>query len=188
MINSKLLQKASLTNGAKSRSRSIYRGNKSHTASMHIRVDCDMSPETVRRPPEEHSACKPGFKENKTQLMRESLRMVEPSSGKKTQREELGEKQSRTIMLQTRHLQTERALKETTNLLSRKESSGKQEKTSMASIKLSSKGDRQEVAMSEEELRGLLLAMRDLEKENRRLRKELTLFFQQPRSTVARAF
>lgn len=104
--------------------------------------------------------------------MRESLRMVEYNySGKKTQREEIGEKSNKSIiLLQTRHLQTERALKQTTNMITAKESLTKQEKPSIATIKLTaSKGEsktseKQIVAISEEDLKRILLAIRGLQK------------------------
>lgn len=38
MLNSKFLQKINCANFPKSRSRSIYRGNQSHTASMNLKI------------------------------------------------------------------------------------------------------------------------------------------------------
>lgn len=52
--------------GSKSRSRSIYNGDQTHTLSMNIKIDHDFSPETFRQPKDpkqaQHKALKHTYK------------------------------------------------------------------------------------------------------------------------------
>lgn len=55
MLNSRRSFKNSLYNGSsKERSKSIYRGDQSHTLSMHIRIDNEISPDKYQIKPELH--------------------------------------------------------------------------------------------------------------------------------------
>lgn len=64
----------------KPRSKSIYRGDQSHTLSMHIRIDNEVSPDRGSRLPSElglqHKySYKEKEKENRIQAFREGLKM-----------------------------------------------------------------------------------------------------------------
>ena len=55
ILNSRRSFKNSLYNGSsKERSKSIYRGDQSHTLSMHIRIDNEISPDKYQIKPELH--------------------------------------------------------------------------------------------------------------------------------------
>lgn len=44
MLNLRSAQKASFTNKSQHKRKSIYRGDHSHTVSMHLKIDCDLTP------------------------------------------------------------------------------------------------------------------------------------------------
>jgi hypothetical protein len=52
MLNNKHSFKDNAYNGSRSRSKSIYRGDQSHTLSMHIRIDNEVSPDKIRIAPD----------------------------------------------------------------------------------------------------------------------------------------
>lgn len=77
MLNTKRSTKNNVYNGSKSRSKSIYRGDQSHTLSMHIRIDNEVSPDKIRLAQDLRLQHKYSHKENKIQAFRESLKMSE---------------------------------------------------------------------------------------------------------------
>lgn len=70
MINPKHSFKDNVYNGTRSRSKSIYRGDQSHTLSMHIRIDNEVSPDKIRIAPDLNFQHKYSHKENKIQAFR----------------------------------------------------------------------------------------------------------------------
>jgi len=70
MINPKHSFKDNVYNGTRSRSKSIYRGDQSHTLSMHIRIDNEVSPDKIRIAPDLNLHHKYSYKENKIQAFR----------------------------------------------------------------------------------------------------------------------
>lgn len=52
----------SIASSSKIRSKSIYRGDYSHTVSMQLKLDCDLSPETYRQTKENNKTYKQMFK------------------------------------------------------------------------------------------------------------------------------
>lgn len=68
MLNSRQLQKTLVNNinhnynASRSRSKSIYRGNQLHTTSMHLKIECDMSPEKLNHTKDHIKEIKPLFK------------------------------------------------------------------------------------------------------------------------------
>lgn len=88
MINSKHYTKTTIgSTSTKTRSKSIYRGDYSHTVSMHLKLDPDLSPETKRQSKDANKTYKQLFKDNQAHKYRDSLKIVEVThSGKKSQR------------------------------------------------------------------------------------------------------
>jgi hypothetical protein len=71
MLNSKRSFNNNVLNGSsKSRNKSIYRGDQSHTVSMNIRIDSEVSPDKAKPCPELHLQHKYSYKENKIQAFR----------------------------------------------------------------------------------------------------------------------
>ena len=78
MLNTKRNINNNEYNGSKSRNKSIYRGDQSHTLSMHIRIGDEVSPDKIRLNPDIQLQHKFSHKENKIQAFRESLKTNEP--------------------------------------------------------------------------------------------------------------
>lgn len=60
MLNTKRNFNNNVYNPSKSRSKSIYRGDQSHTLSMHIRIENEISPDKIKvtpdlKPPHKYS-------------------------------------------------------------------------------------------------------------------------------------
>lgn len=62
MINPKHYTKTIVSASSKTRSKSIYRGDYSHTVSMHLKLDTDLSPETRRQSKDGSRTYKQTFK------------------------------------------------------------------------------------------------------------------------------
>lgn len=98
MLNNKQVFKDNVYNGTRSRSKSIYRGDQSHTISMHIRIDNEVSPDKIRIVPDLNLQHKYSYKENKIQAFRESLKISESNNGsKRTTRENLETRSSKKL-------------------------------------------------------------------------------------------
>lgn len=70
MLNTKRSFNNNVYNASKSRNKSIYRGDQSHTLSMHLRIDNEVSPDKPSLAPELHLQHKYSHKENKIQAFR----------------------------------------------------------------------------------------------------------------------
>ena len=121
MINFKRSQREASNANLKSRSKSIYRGDKSHTVSMNLRIDHDLSPDSIRNAKEPYLVShKQSMKENRGQKFRDSLKITENSlSGKKSYRDDISRKSSKKI-IQPKPLETDRYFKQVSNISSRK--------------------------------------------------------------------
>ena len=77
MINFKRNLRETSNMNQKSRSKSIYRGDKSHTVSMNLRIDHDLSPDSIRNPKDAYLVShKHSMKENRGQKFRDSLKIT----------------------------------------------------------------------------------------------------------------
>lgn len=76
MINFKRSVRDSSNLNQKSRGKSIYRGDQSHTVSMNLRIDHDLSPDSIRHTKDAYlPAHKQSVKENRGQKFRESIKI-----------------------------------------------------------------------------------------------------------------
>lgn len=121
MLNFKrTLKDSSNLPSQKSRSKSIYRGDQSHTLSMNLRVDHDLSPDPKLPRDPYILSHKQSYKENRSQKFRDSLKITEAShSGKKSQRDDVSRRSANKLM-QAKALETDRYFKQVSNISSRK--------------------------------------------------------------------
>lgn len=165
MINFKRNLRENSNANLKSRSKSIYRGDKSHTVSMNLRIDHELSPDSIRNAREPYLVShKQSMKENQGQKFRDSLKITENSlSGKKSYRDDISGKSSKKI-IQSKPLETDRYFKQVSNISSRKSILNKNDKSIYPLDRLDSKSEA--VTVNQAELKDFFVFIKKLASEN----------------------